>query len=72
MAPVDMLSPYDGPSDPFCEPKHRPAWVLQALELQRRHHGCQRQLSDHGAGRLSIQFFDPATHALVADYDLTR
>jgi hypothetical protein len=38
--------------------------------IQRFFPGTRRQKGSHGANRYSVQLFDKATGALVADYDL--
>jgi hypothetical protein len=42
----------------------------QIDKLQKRHPHTRRQLSNHGAGKKSVQFFDKTTGKLVADYNL--
>jgi hypothetical protein len=39
-------------------------------KYHRRHRGTSRQISYHGCGKYSVQFFDKQTSKLVADYNL--
>lgn len=43
----------------------------QIKKLQRRYPETRKQMSFHGAGRFSVQFFDKVTGKLVADLNLT-
>jgi len=50
--------------------KFKRALHQKVYRLSKKYPSAERQLSYHGAGSYSVQFFDKITGALVADYDL--